>query len=74
MKGLNTVTQSEALANHKAAAKHLKQFNQGIELFNQGVRCPIDDSPIKDGWKCGEQMREIKIQALSASRQKFCHN
>ena len=64
-------TQSEALANHKASTKHLKQFNQGIDLFFQGVRCPIDDSPIKDGWKCGEQMREVKNQALSNSRQKF---
>ena len=64
-------TQSEALTNHKAATKHLKQFNQGIDLFFQGVRCPIDDSPIKDGWKCGEKMREVKNQALSASRVKF---
>ena len=67
-------TQSEALANHKAAAKHLKQFNQGIDLFFQGVRCPVENSPIKDGWLCAEKMREVKIQALSNSRQKFCHN
>ena len=64
-------TQLEALNKHKAATKHLKQFNQGIDLFFQGVRCPIDDSPIKDGWKCGEKMREVKIIALSASRVKF---
>ena len=64
-------TQLEALNNHKAATKHLKQFNQGIELFNQGVRCPLENSPITDGWKCGEKMREVKNQALSASRQKF---
>jgi hypothetical protein len=64
-------TQLEALNKHKANARHLKLFNQGIELFNQGVKCPIDDSAIKDGWKCGEQMRDIKIVTLSASRVKF---
>ena len=64
-------TQLEALNKHKANARHLKLFNQGIELFNQGVKCTIDDSAIKDGWKCGEQMRDIKIVTLSASRVKF---
>ncbi|ATW59368.1 hypothetical protein Cl131_gp100 [Aphanizomenon phage vB_AphaS-CL131] len=67
----NLKTESEALTNHKAATKHLKQFNQGIDLFFQGVRCPTENTAIKDGWLCAEQMREIKIQALSASRQKF---
>ena len=64
-------TQSEALDNHKAATKHLKQFNQGIELFNQGVKCPVENTAMKDGWKCAEKMREVKIIALSASRVKF---
>ena len=64
-------TQLEALANHKAEARHLKLFNRGIDLFFQGVKCPTENTAIKDGWKCGEQMREIKIIALSASRQKI---
>lgn len=64
-------TQLEALNNHKASARHLKLFNQGIELFNQGLDCPVDESPIKDGWICGEEMKKIKVKILSASRIKF---
>ena len=67
----NLKAKSEALNNHKAAAKHLKLFNQGIDLFFQGVKCPVENTAIQDGWLCAEKMREIKIQALSASRQKF---
>ncbi|MDM3858063.1 MAG: hypothetical protein PT120_25015 [Aphanizomenon gracile PMC649.10] len=67
----NLKAKSEALTNHKAAAKHLKQFNQGIDLFFQGVRCPVENTAIKDGWLCAEKMREVKNQALLGSRQKF---
>ena len=63
----NLKAKSEALTKHK----HLKQFNQGIELFFQGVRCPVENTAIKDGWLCAERMREVKIESLSASRQKF---
>jgi hypothetical protein len=67
----NLKAKSEALTNRKATAKHLKQFNQGIDLFFQGVRCPVENTAIKDGWLCAEKMREVKNQVLSASRQKF---
>jgi len=67
----NLKAKSEALTNRKAAAKHLKLFNQGIELFFQGVRCPVENTAIKDGWLCAESMREVKNRTLSASRQKF---
>ena len=67
----NLKAKSEALTNHKAAAKHLKLFNQGIELFFQNFNCPLENSPITDGWLCAEKMREVKNQSLSASRQKF---
>jgi len=67
----NLKAKSEALTNRKAAAKHLKQFNQGIDLFFQGVRCPVENTAIKDGWLCAERMREVKIESLSSSRQKF---
>jgi hypothetical protein len=61
------VTKEEALANHKSHKKHLKMFNQGIDLFNSGVSCPIEQSPLKDGWICGEQMRAVRVAALEKS-------
>ncbi|MTJ48171.1 hypothetical protein [Dolichospermum sp. UHCC 0259] len=67
----NLKAQSEALANRKAASKHQKQFNQGIDLYFNNCNCPLEDSAITDGWLCAQKMREVKNQALAASRQKF---
>ena len=67
----NKEFQSRALSNRKSRAAHLKAFNKGIELFNQGAGQPIDDGPVKDGWLCAEAMREIRIKALADSQAKF---
>jgi hypothetical protein len=61
------ITKEEVLANHKSHKKHLKMFNQGIDLFNSGVSCPIEQSPLRDGWICGEQMRAVRVAALEKS-------
>lgn len=65
------MNRQEIINNRKASANHLKLFNKGIELFNQGVDCPVENSAIKDGWICGEELRKIKVKFLSASRIKF---
>jgi hypothetical protein len=56
--------------DHKAHAKHLKQFNQGIEQFNTGVSCPKEESSLKDGWLCGQQLRAVRVAALAESQSK----
>ena len=65
------ITKEQALANQKSHAAHLKAFNRGIELFNQGVGQPIEDGPARDGWLCAEAMRELRIKALVDSQTKF---
>lgn len=65
------ITKQQALNNQKLHAAHLKAFNKGIELFNEGVGEPIEDGPIKDGWLCAEAMRELRIKALETSQEKF---
>lgn len=64
-------SKNNALINYKSSAKHLKLFNLGIELFNQGSACPIEDSPIKDGWYCGKELRDLKISHLKNSKLKY---
>jgi hypothetical protein len=64
------VMEIQALESHKAHARHLKQFNQGIELFNTGVSCPKEESPLKDGWLCGQQLRAVRVAALAESQSK----
>lgn len=63
--------QDKALNNQKSHAAHLKAFNKGIELFNEGVGQPIEDGPIKDGWLCAYAIRELRIKALADSQIKF---
>lgn len=55
----------------KAVRKHIRQFNEGIDLFYQGVRCPTEDNAKKDGWLCAERIVEVKNQGLLASRKSF---
>lgn len=58
-------------AKAKDKSKHLKQFNEGIDLYFHGLQCPIENTAVKDGWVCAESMIQAKNQALSASRQRF---
>ena len=51
--------------------KHLKQFNDGIDLFYQSVNCPPEDTATKDGWLCAERIWKIKNDLLLDSRKKF---
>jgi len=58
-------------AKSKANSKHLRLFNQGIDLYFHGFNCPLENTAVKDGWVCAESMIQAKNQALSASRQRF---
>lgn len=62
---------TEKITKEKAARKHIRQFNEGINLFYQGVRCPAEDNAIKDGWLCAAKILEVKNQMLLASRKSF---
>jgi hypothetical protein len=61
----------EKAVKKKATSKHLKHFNEGIDLFYQGVRCPIEDNAIRDGWLCAAKILEVKNEMLLASRKSF---
>ncbi|OBQ28992.1 MAG: hypothetical protein AN483_12670 [Aphanizomenon flos-aquae MDT14a] len=57
--------------NKVSSGKHLKQFNDGIDLFYQSVNCPPEDTATKDGWLCAERIWKIKNDLLLDSRKKF---
>ena len=55
----------------QTTSEHLKAFNKGIDLYLNNFNCPLENSAITDGWLCAKKIREVKNQALLASRQKF---
>ena len=55
----------------QTTSEHLKAFNKGIDLYLNNFDCPLENSAITDGWLCAKEIREVKSQALLASRQKF---
>jgi len=60
-----------SLTPEQATSKHLKEFNKGIDLYFNNFDCPLENSAITDSWLCAKEIREVKNQALLASRQKF---
>jgi hypothetical protein len=56
---------------HRQEMKVIKNFHRGMDLFSQGVSCPIEDSALCDGWMAAQERDQVKKKWLSHAKERF---